>query len=62
MTIHVLPLVEPNVSFEKKCSVIVASSHYNKYNGNCFMYLIEILSKLQMFKVTNFMTFTIHIK
>ena len=25
---------------------------------SCFMYLCEILSKLQMFKVTNFMTFS----
>ena len=24
------------------------SSHYKKYNGSCFMYLSEILSKLQM--------------
>ena len=34
------------------------STHYKKYNGICFMYLSEILSKLQMFKVTNFMTFS----
>ena len=34
------------------------SSHYKKYNGSCFMYLSEILSKLQMFKVTNFVTFS----
>ena len=34
------------------------SSYYKKYNGSCFMYLCEILRKLQMFKVTNFMTFS----
>ena len=34
------------------------SSHYKKYNGSCFIYLSEILSKLHMFKVTNFMTFS----
>ena len=34
------------------------SSHYKKYNGSCFMYLSGILSKLQMFKVTNVMTFS----
>ena len=35
------------------------SSYYKKYNGSCFMYLCEILSKLQMFiKVTNFMKFS----
>ena len=34
------------------------SSHYEKYNGSFFMYLSEILSKLQMLKVTNFMTFS----
>ena len=34
------------------------SSYYKKYNGSCFMYLCELLSKLQMFKVTNFMTFS----
>ena len=34
------------------------SSYYKKYNGSCFMYLCEILSKLQMFKVTNFTTFS----
>ena len=34
------------------------SSHYKKYKGSCFMYLSEILSKLQMFKVTNVMKFS----
>ena len=34
------------------------SSRYKKYNGSCFMYLSEILSKLQMFNVTHFMTFS----
>ena len=34
------------------------SGYYKKYNGSCFMYLCEILSKLQIFKVTNFMTFS----
>ena len=34
------------------------SSYYKKYNGSCFMYLCEILSKLQMFKVTNVITFS----
>ena len=35
------------------------SSHYKKYNGSCFKFLNEMLSKLQMFiKVTNFMTFS----
>ena len=34
------------------------STHYKKYNGSCFMHLSEILSKLQLFKVTNFMTFS----
>ena len=34
------------------------SSHYKKYNGSCFIYLSEILSKLQMFKVTHCMMFS----
>ena len=34
------------------------NSHYKNYNGSCFMYLSEILSKLKMFKVTNFMKFS----
>ena len=34
------------------------SSHNKKYNGSCFMYLSEILRKLQLFKVTNFMKFS----
>ena len=25
------------------------SSYYKKYNGSCFMYICEILTKLQMF-------------
>ena len=50
-------VVEPNFSFEKKKKK-VDSSYYKKYNGSCFMYLCEILSKLRMFKVTNFMTFS----
>ena len=33
-------------------------SYYKKYNASCFMYLSQILSKLHMFKVTNFMTFS----
>ena len=33
------------------------SCHHKKYNGSCFMYLSEILSKLQMCKVTIFLTF-----
>ena len=31
------------------------SSHYKKYDGSYFMPLSEILSKLQICKVTNFM-------
>ena len=38
--------------------MISDSIHYEKYNGSCFMYLSEILSKLHMFKVTHFMTFS----
>ena len=34
------------------------SSHHKKYHGSCFMYLSEILSKLQTCEVTNFMTFS----
>ena len=34
------------------------SSHNKKYNGSCFMYLSEILGKLQMSKFTNFVTFS----
>ena len=41
----------------KKCSLIVVT-YYKKYNGSCFMYLCEILSKLQVFKVRDFMTFS----
>ena len=53
-------VVGPNFSFEtkKKQKNVPYSSYYKKYNGSCFMYLCEILSKLQMFKVTNFMTFS----
>ena len=32
--------------------------HHKKYHGSCFMYLSEILSKLQTCEVTNFMTFS----
>ena len=38
------------------------SSHYETYNGSCFMYLSKILNKLQMFKVTNFMTFSYELR
>ena len=34
------------------------SSHHKKYYGSCFMYLSEILSKLQTCEVTNLMTFS----
>ena len=53
-------VVGPNFSFENKNKqkLFPDSSYYKKYNGSCFMYLCEILSKLQMFKVTNFMTFS----
>ena len=53
-------MVGPNFSFETKNQqkMFPDSSYYKKYNGSCFMYLCEILSKLQMFKVTNFMTFS----
>ena len=37
---------------------VVTIRYYKKYNGSCFMYLSQILSKLQMFDVTNFMTFS----
>ena len=33
------------------------SIHHKKYHGSCFVYLSEILSKLQTCEVTNFMTF-----
>ena len=47
-------------SFEtkNKQKMFPYSSYYKKCNGSCFMYLCEILSKLQMFKVTHFMTFS----
>ena len=53
-------MVGQNLSFEKNKlkTYFPDSSHYKKYNGSCFMYLSEILSKLQMFKVTNVMTFS----
>ena len=53
-------VVGPNFSFEKlnKQKMFPDSRYYKKYNGSCFMYLCEILSKLQMFKVTNVMTFS----
>ena len=53
-------MVGPNFSFEtkNKQKMFHDSSYYEKYNGSCFMYLCEILSKLQMFKVTHFMTFS----
>ena len=41
---------------EKKNIKFPDSSYYK--NGSCFVYLCELLSKLQMFKVTNFMTFS----
>ena len=34
------------------------SSHYKTYNGSCFMYLSEMLIKLQMVKGTHFMKFS----
>ena len=37
---------------------IFSDSHYKKCNGICFMSLSEILNKLQMCKVKNFMTFS----
>ena len=46
------------LSKQKIKKIFPDSSYYKKYNGSCFMYLCEILSKLQMFKVTNFMTFS----
>ena len=48
-------MVKPNFIFKKTFPDI---SHYKKYNNSCFVYLSEILSKLQIFKVTNFMTFS----
>ena len=53
-------MVGPNFSFEQKKYVLLfpESSHHKKYNGSCFMYLSEILSKLQTCEVTNFMTFS----
>ena len=43
-------VVGPNFSFEikHKQKMFPDSSYYKKYNGSCFMYLCEILSKLQM--------------
>ena len=34
------------------------SSHYKECNSSCFMYLSEIVSKLQMCKITNIMAFS----
>ena len=53
-------MVGPNFSFEtkNKQKMFPYSSYYKKYNGSCFMSLCEIFSKLQLFKVTNFMTFS----
>ena len=63
VTVTVCPVsrvVEPNFSFETKNKQknVPDSSYYKKYNGSCFMYLCEILSKLQVLKVTDFMTFS----
>ena len=44
--------------FFRKNKMFPDTSYYKQYNGSCFIYLSEILSKLQMFKVTNFMTFS----
>ena len=45
--------------FLKKTMVLLFPDniHHKKYNGSCFVYLSEILSKLHMCKVTNFVTF-----
>ena len=53
-------VVGPNFSYEtkNKQKMFPDSSYYKKYNGCCFMYLCEILSKLQVFKVRDFMTFS----
>ena len=53
-------VVGPNFSYEtkNKQKMFPDSSYYKKYNGSCFMYLCEILSKLQVFKVRDFMTFS----
>ena len=53
-------MVGPNFSYEtkNKQKIFRDSSYYKKYNGSCFMYLCEILSKLQVFKVRDFMTFS----
>ena len=42
--------VGPNFSFETKNKQknFPDSSYYKKYNGNCFIYLCEILNKLQI--------------
>ena len=40
------------------CLMFPDGNDYKKHNGSCFMYLSGILSKLQMCKVTNVMTFS----
>ena len=39
-------------------SLKVVTITHKKYHASCFMYLSEILSKLQTCEVTNFMTFS----
>ena len=53
-------VVGPNFAFEPNNYFVLfpESSHHKKYHGSCFMYLSEILSKLQTCEVTNFMTFS----
>ena len=55
-----IKLCGPNFSFEHIFFVLLfpESSHHKKYHGSCFMYLSEILSKLQTCEVTNFMIFS----
>ena len=58
--IIIIRVVGPNLSFAIflmfPCSLIIVT--IRSIMGSCFMYLSEILSKLQMCKVTSFMKFS----
>ena len=48
----------PKFTLEQFFLIFPDITQYKSCNGSCFMYLSEILSKLQMCKITNFMMFS----
>jgi len=61
MTLINVKMVSRTKSFFRNflCSLTVVTISCRKYYGSCFIYLSDILSRLQMCKVTNFVTFSV---